>query len=309
MYNICVILVSDSEPQHRRVHPHAIAEHRYPAHGHGHGHGPSFNTFNNNENKPNPLPPIFHPPHHNNNNNYNEKHPLNNIHGGSGSGANSNYHQGPASKTDYGQDDRQNHYQHSSRPGPILAEESSYGHRPSSSSSLTEPTPSTPILHQTNPHPTNLNQHEHQHFLKNEHKVSEPQPGTNEFALCKKLCGEGSVCRVLMGRPICGCPEGHTGDPAVKCYIEQNTKYDPNACQRHTDCSSALVCHKSQCTDPCLLKTTDLPNISSFHYSLDAAGNNGSVCGVNAICTVIEHNLLCSCQDDYFGNPYIGCVL
>jgi hypothetical protein len=244
-------------------------------------------------------PPPFGPPHHNNNN-FNENkhsHPSpQHLHGGSGNG--NNYHQPPASKTDY------EHYQHSSRPGPITTDESSYGHRPSSAGIL----PPTPPTHQNSPH-----KHDHPHFgmnNENSNKPVEPLPGSNDFALCKKLCGEGSICRVLMGRPICGCPEGHTGDPAVKCYIEKNTKYDPNACQRHTDCSLSMVCLKAQCTDPCLLKNREeTPNISSFHYSLDSVGNNGSICGVNAVCTVVEHTPLCSCEQNYFGNPYVGCVV
>src|SRR5438067_1034106 len=34
---------------------------------------------------------------------------------------------------------------------------------------------------------------------------------------CKRFCGINSVCREVLGRPVCGCPESHTGDPSVEC--------------------------------------------------------------------------------------------
>jgi len=152
-------------------------------------------------------------------------------------------------------------------------------------------------------------QHVPQHAFP-ETKPYAPQAGSEEAKLCHQMCGEGSVCRVFHSRAICGCPEGHTGDPAKKCFPEMNSKFDPNSCQRHTECPSSKVCLNSQCTDPCLIKNTfDNSNISSFHDSLDAAKNkNENMCGPNSKCSVIEHTQLCSCEQNYYGNPYIGCV-
>lgn len=57
-------------------------------------------------------------------------------------------------------------------------------------------------------------------------------------------------------------------------------------CTNNAECSSVLACHNQKCIDPC----------------------PGS-CGLNAVCRVVNHNAVCSCQQGYVGDPLSGCQL
>lgn len=37
-------------------------------------------------------------------------------------------------------------------------------------------------------------------------------------------CAPNAICNVKMHRPICSCPEGHGGNPTVKCIPVQTRK-------------------------------------------------------------------------------------
>lgn len=89
-------------------------------------------------------------------------------------------------------------------------------------------------------------------------------------------CGGNSQCRVVDHRPVCSCLPGMLGAPP-NCRPE---------CLIHADCPNRLACIGSKCKDPCV----------------------GS-CGFNALCNVVNHQPVCSCQQGYHGDPFSGCSL
>lgn len=52
-----------------------------------------------------------------------------------------------------------------------------------------------------------------------------------------------------------------------------------------SDCMPNMACIKQKCSDPCI----------------------GS-CGINAKCTVVNHNALCSCPEKFVGDPFVNCA-
>lgn len=92
-------------------------------------------------------------------------------------------------------------------------------------------------------------------------------------------CGPGAECFVTPdGNSMCRCPEGLGGDPTgpvgchgYECVVDEN-------------CPDQDACIGNRCKDPC----------------------PGS-CGVNANCRVEKHHPVCTCNEDYTGNPVIRC--
>lgn len=68
-------------------------------------------------------------------------------------------------------------------------------------------------------------------------------------------------------------------------YIGQSPNCRPE-CTIHPECSSNLACIQEKCRDPC----------------------PGS-CGVNARCSVVNHNAVCTCVVGYDGDPTVQCNL
>ncbi|CAL8081104.1 unnamed protein product [Orchesella dallaii] len=145
----------------------------------------------------------------------------------------------------------------------------------------------------------------------------------NDHHLCKSMCGINSVCRLVLERPVCGCPEGHTGDPSVRCdaTIHKESRRvgkGQGFCERHVDCTESEICAKSKCVDPCKeqdqISTTasvitgDFSGGSGSSSSARGGKYTGSMCGTNAQCLVVGHTPLCKCNGGYFGNPYVACV-
>lgn len=139
----------------------------------------------------------------------------------------------------------------------------------------------------------------------------------NEHPLCKTMCGIGSICRLVLERPVCGCPEGHTGDPSLKCspvHSYNNGGKDGGQielmgqCQRHIDCKQNEICAKNKCIDPC--KEQGFISSSSVNFIGVGGGADGGhdICGSNAECLVVGHTPVCKCRQFYSGNPYVACV-
>lgn len=89
-------------------------------------------------------------------------------------------------------------------------------------------------------------------------------------------CGPNALCQVRGESPACSCIENYVGSPP-NCRPE---------CTINPECPSALACINQKCRDPC----------------------PGS-CGSNAVCRVINHNPVCSCNPGFSGDPFRGCLL
>jgi len=57
-------------------------------------------------------------------------------------------------------------------------------------------------------------------------------------------------------------------------------------CIINQDCPRDKACFTQKCQDPCR-----------------------DVCGLNAICQVVNHNALCSCPPGYYGEPKQQCII
>lgn len=89
-------------------------------------------------------------------------------------------------------------------------------------------------------------------------------------------CRIGSVCHAY-------------GSDVAVCDICSNEKgYNNPACRpeclTNSDCEFSKACLNQRCSDPCI-----------------------GTCGQNAICTVINHNAICSCPHGLYGNPFDHC--
>lgn len=103
--------------------------------------------------------------------------------------------------------------------------------------------------------------------------ISVPRPPVNPCD--PSPCGPNSVCQVRGETPACSCLENYIGAPP-NCRPE---------CIINPECNSELACINKKCRDPC----------------------PGS-CGPNALCKVVNHNPVCSCNPGFIGDPFTGCV-
>ena len=127
-------------------------------------------------------------------------------------------------------------------------------------------------------------------FVQNRREECSCKPGYtgNPFKSCQPIkqrdpcnpspCGENTQCNVdLSGNAICSCLPGYEGEPllAQGCQPE---------CVLQNDCPYTEACINYKCVDPC----------------------PGS-CGVQAHCTVVDHNPICNCPKGFEGDPFFRC--
>ena len=89
-------------------------------------------------------------------------------------------------------------------------------------------------------------------------------------------CGNNALCTVNDGVPRCTCIPPYIGNPYSGCRPE---------CMMNSDCISNLACINQHCRDPCQ-----------------------GVCGLNAVCEVINHLPSCSCLPGFTGEPFQSCT-
>lgn len=87
-------------------------------------------------------------------------------------------------------------------------------------------------------------------------------------------CGPNSICRENNGQAVCTCLPEYLGSPPG-CRPE---------CAVSAECPSDRVCVNQKCTDPC-----------------------PDPCGRNAVCRVINHSPICSCQQGFTGDAFTIC--
>ncbi|CAB4059875.1 unnamed protein product [Lepeophtheirus salmonis] len=107
-------------------------------------------------------------------------------------------------------------------------------------------------------------------------KQSRPRPVPVKDLCNPTPCGINSDCNVIRGNAICSCPKDYLGDPYVECKPE---------CILNSDCQPNLSCMNMRCKDPCI-----------------------GTCGINAICTVINHRPICKCIPGYVGDQFNQCL-
>lgn len=137
---------------------------------------------------------------------------------------------------------------------------------------------------------------------------------------CPGVCGQNSDCDVVYHKPICKCKENMNGNPyyrcdpmleeprvtcnnmicgenaqcnqsgrAFKCVCEKGFYGDPLAgcrpeCRINSDCSGNKACQNNKCIDPCV-----------------------GACGINSRCEVKNHRAICTCIENFKGDPYERC--
>lgn len=93
----------------------------------------------------------------------------------------------------------------------------------------------------------------------------------------KSPCGPHSHCHSVKGMAACSCLPGFSGAPP-NCAPD-------DSCEASDECDVNEACFEDRCINPCEM----------------------DICGVNALCSVVNHNPMCSCASGYTGNPFKGC--
>jgi len=106
--------------------------------------------------------------------------------------------------------------------------------------------------------------------------MTTPPPTAQVNPCLPSPCGPFATCQDRGGYPSCTCMPSYIGSPPY-CRAE---------CSINSDCISDKACIREKCRDPC----------------------PGS-CGINALCTVINHTPACTCPDGYSGDPFSNCYL
>lgn len=107
--------------------------------------------------------------------------------------------------------------------------------------------------------------------------VEPPKPVADPLPCQPNPCGTNAICLPQRGLSVCQCLPDYYGNPYEICRPE---------CTRNSDCSSDLACVNEKCRDPC-----------------------PGVCGINALCQVVNHLPICDCLPHHVGNPYHSCRL
>lgn len=164
-------------------------------------------------------------------------------------------------------------------------------------------------------------------------RCSDPCPGT---------CGIEARCHVVNHSPICSCKSGYTGDPFIRCVIKEESKMElfhttkidfklykhligtpvvenpcePTPCGSNSQCRQAngqAVCSclpnyvgaPPYCRPECVQNSECPSNLACFN--MKCKDPCPGLCGVNALCSVTNHQGNCHCQTAYTGDPFAKC--
>eukprot|EP00095_Tigriopus_kingsejongensis_P012598 maker-scaffold642_size120736-snap-gene-0.27 protein:Tk12598 transcript:maker-scaffold642_size120736-snap-gene-0.27-mRNA-1 annotation:"GH13743" len=89
-----------------------------------------------------------------------------------------------------------------------------------------------------------------------------------------ETCGQHAICHIHNNIAACKCEDNYIDKPP-NCRRE---------CVLHEDCPKHLACIQYKCASPCI-----------------------NQCGKNADCSVINHDPICRCLPQYFGDPLVKC--
>lgn len=111
---------------------------------------------------------------------------------------------------------------------------------------------------------------------RNNFKFIVAQSPVEKFTPCvPSPCGSNAVCNEQNGAASCKCIADYIGNPYEGCRPE---------CVINSDCSANQACIRSKCQNPC-----------------------PGFCGYNAVCQIVNHTPLCTCQSGYTGDPFVQC--
>lgn len=88
--------------------------------------------------------------------------------------------------------------------------------------------------------------------------------------------------------PNAECEFSNNGEYKCRC-LSGMINHPPNCrpeCSINSHCPGEMLCINYHCKDPCAI----------------------GVCGTGAECTILNHKPLCTCPNDYDGDPYNECV-
>ena len=152
---------------------------------------------------------------------------------------------------------------------------------------------------------------------------------------CPGVCGFRAECRVHDHVAMCYCPEGYKGDPFRACTPvpvteppREPVKTDPcypSPCGPNTECvakgddddgQAVAICKclpgypkgdpVTGCRPECT-KNADCPHTQACGSQQKCVDPCPGLCGTNALCTVVNHNPMCTCKQGYQGNAYDYC--
>lgn len=105
-------------------------------------------------------------------------------------------------------------------------------------------------------------------------KITAVKDETSLNVCAPSPCGPNSQCKEVNTQAVCSCLPSYMGSPPG-CRPE---------CTVSSECSSNLSCMNQKCVDPC----------------------PGS-CGLNAVCRIVNHSPICSCNPGHTGDPFTRC--
>lgn len=138
---------------------------------------------------------------------------------------------------------------------------------------------------------------------------------------CQGACGVAAKCQVINHNPICSCPLSYTGNPFVRCIIQEYFPEPSNPCvpspcgpnsickeigeSPSCSCQTGYIGSPPYCKPECI-SNSECPNQRACinEKCVDPCINS---CGFNAECHVISHSPSCFCPSGYSGNPFIEC--
>lgn len=103
-------------------------------------------------------------------------------------------------------------------------------------------------------------------------------------------CGANALCRAIVHKPRCSCPQCYVGMPHTACHHDPKCDAQPGpaassvACESDADCPSSLACSRTtgECYSPC---RKDAP-----------------MCTGNKRCEVHQHRPVCVCKAGFVLN-------
>lgn len=151
--------------------------------------------------------------------------------------------------------------------------------------------------------------------------------------------GNGALCRTLEHRPMCYCPSGFSGDPVIRCVRSECTiDKDCNVnsiclgdrcvdtCSVNNKCGNNAKCHSDNHSSQCIcspgftgdayktcehlqcIVDADCADslVCSEHLCINPCKTDNP-CGSSQVCDVINHRILCTCENGFILNNDNSC--